>query len=109
MVEWTDLRYVVAVARAGTFTAAAAALGVNQSTVTRRIAALQSALGARLIERRGGEHVLTPLGDRLRPMLAAMEEQALAIEHAAQGVDARPAGIVRVTTTETLAARLLAP
>src|SRR5262245_6234723 len=70
MVEGTDLRYVVAVARAGTFTAAAEALGVNQSTVTRRVAALQEALGARLIERRGAEHVLTPVGERLRPMLA---------------------------------------
>ena len=109
MVEWTDLRYVVAVARAGTFTAAAEALGVNQSTVTRRIAALQEALGARLIERRGAEHVLTPVGERLRPMLVAMEEQALAIENAAQGLDARPGGTVRITTTETLAARLLAP
>src|SRR5215813_4237613 len=83
MLEWTDLRYVGAVARARTFTAAAAALGVNQSTVTRRIAALQAELGARLVERRGSEHVLTPLGERLRPMLAAMEEQALAIENAA--------------------------
>ncbi len=109
MLDWTDLRYVLAVDRARTYTAAARALGVNQSTVTRRIAALHAELGARLIERRGGEHVLTPLGERLRPMLAGMEEQALALEHAAQDVDARPAGSVRLTTIETLATRLLAP
>lgn len=109
MLDWTDLRYVMAVDRARTFTAAARALGVNQSTVTRRIAALQAALGARLVERRGGEHVLTPLGERLRPMLATMEEQALALERATHGLDARPAGTVRLTTTEMLAARLVAP
>src|SRR5215470_7637638 len=109
MMEWTDLRYLVAVAEHGTFTAAAAALGVNQSTVTRRIAALEAELGARLVERRGSQNVLTPVGERLRPMLAGMEEQALAIENAATGIDARPAGTVRVTTTEMLAARFLAP
>jgi DNA-binding transcriptional LysR family regulator len=109
MLDWTDLHFVLAVDRARTYTGAARELGVNQSTVTRRIAALHSALGARIIERRGGEHVLTPLGERLRPMLAGMEEQALALEHAAQGLDARPAGTVRLTTIETLATRLLAP
>jgi len=109
MLDWADLRYVLAVARARTYTAAARALSVNQSTVTRRVAALQQALGARLLERRGAEQLLTPLGERLRPMLTAMEEQALTLERAALGLDARPAGTVRLTTIETLATRLLAP
>jgi len=109
MIDWSDLHVVLAVARAGNFTAAARALQVNQSTVTRRVAALQAALGARLLERRGAEQVLTPLGERLRPMLAGMEEQALALEQTAQGSDTRPVGTVRLTTIETLAARLLAP
>ena len=109
MLDWADLRFVLAVARARTYTAAARALSVNQSTVTRRVAALQQALGARLLERRGAEQVLTPLGERLRPMLAAMEEQALTLERAALGLDARPAGTVRLTTIETLAVRLIAP
>src|SRR5262245_60045774 len=109
MIDWSDLHVVLAVARAGNFTAAAQALNVNQSTVTRRVAALHTALGARLLERRGAEQVLTPLGERLRPMLAAMEEQALALEQAAQGADTRPAGTVRVTTIETLATHFLAP
>src|SRR5262249_21071001 len=109
MLDWTDLRYPLAVDRARTYTGAARALGVNQSTVTRRIAALHAALGARLIERRGGEHVLTPLGDRLRPMLAALEEQALAVGHAALDVGARPAGPVRLATMATLPDRPIAP
>jgi DNA-binding transcriptional LysR family regulator len=109
MLDWTDLRFVLAVARARSFTAAGRALGVDQSTVTRRIAALHAALGARLLERRGGAQELTALGERLRPMLDAMEAQAFAVEQAAQGTDARPAGTVRLTTIETLAAHLVAP
>jgi DNA-binding transcriptional LysR family regulator len=109
MMDWSDLAFLAAVARAGTFTAAARALGVDQSTVTRRVAQAQRTLGARVLERRGAAQVLTPLGERLRPMLAAIEEQVLALEHAALAVDARPAGTVRFTTIETLADRLIAP
>jgi DNA-binding transcriptional LysR family regulator len=107
--EWSDLRIVLAVQRAGTLTAAARALGLNQSTVTRRLSALHRGLGARVLERRGGTYVLTPLGERLWPMLAEMEDRALALERAAQGLDARPAGAVRITTVDALAVRLLAP
>jgi len=107
--EWSDLRFVLAVQRAGTLTAAARSLGLNQSTVTRRLAALQRSLGARVLERRGATYVLTPLGERLRPMLAEMEERALALERAAQGLDTRPAGVVRITTVDALAVRFLAP
>ena len=107
--DWSDLRFVLAVQRAGTLTAAARALGLNQSTVTRRLMALHRSLGARVLERRGASYVLTPLGERLWPMVAEMEERALALERAAQDLDARPAGVVRITTVDALAVRLLAP
>jgi DNA-binding transcriptional LysR family regulator len=107
--EWSDLRFVLAIHRAGTLTAAARALGLNQSTVTRRLSALQRSLGARVLERRGSTYVLTPLGERLQPMLTGMEERALALERAAQGLDTRPAGMVRITTVDALAVRFLAP
>jgi DNA-binding transcriptional LysR family regulator len=109
MLDWSDLRFVLAVQRAGTLTAAAQALDVNQSTVTRRLLALHQALGARVLERRGATYVLTPLGERLRPMLAEIEDRALALERAAHGLDARPAGVVRITTVDALAVRFLAP
>ena len=107
--DWSDLRFVLAVRRAGTLTAAARTLGLSQSTVTRRLVALHRALGARVLERRGPEYVLTPLGERLWPMLADMEDRALALERAALDLDARPAGVVRITTVDALAVRLLAP
>jgi DNA-binding transcriptional LysR family regulator len=62
-----------------------------------------------VLERRGATYVLTPLGERLRPMLAEIEDRALAFERAAHGLDARPAGVVRVTTVDALAVRFLAP
>jgi DNA-binding transcriptional LysR family regulator len=107
--DWNDLKIALAVQRAGTMTAAALALGINQSTVTRRLAEFQRSLGSRVLERRGATYVLTPLGERLLPMLQEMEEKALALERAAQGLDTRPAGVVRITTVDALAVRFLAP
>ncbi len=107
--DWTDLRFVLAVRRAGTLTAAARELGINQSTVTRRLLAFHDTLGARVLERRGATYVLTPLGERQWPMLSEMEDRALALERAAQGLDTKPAGVVRLTTVDALAVRLVAP
>jgi DNA-binding transcriptional LysR family regulator len=108
--DWSDLQIVVAVERARTLSAAARALGVNQSTVTRRLAALHAALGERVLVRRGGAYALTAFGETLRPLLAAMEEAALGVGRAARGVEgAGVCGPVRVTTVETLATYFLAP
>jgi len=109
MMEWSDLRYVLAVEREGTLTAAARALACDQSTVTRRLVAIQAALGARIFDRRESKYVLTDEGERLKPVLLALEEQALAIERVARGLDADPSGVVRLTTIETIAARFLGP
>jgi DNA-binding transcriptional LysR family regulator len=109
MDSWDDLRYVRAIERAGTLSAAARALGCNQSTMTRRLEALHERLGERVLERRGGAYVLTAFGERLRPMLDAMEDQAAAVDRLARGVGEGPRGAVRLTTVETLATYLLAP
>src|SRR5262249_9687225 len=108
MLAWDDLRLVLAISRARSLTAAARALGCNQSTVTRRLAALHDALGERVLDRRGGAYLLTGFCEALRPHLAAMEEQALAIDRATHGADAAR-GAVRLTTVETLATCFLAP
>ena len=64
---WDDLRYFLAFARAGSMQAAAKALGVNLSTVQRRIAELEERVGRRLVERHIGSYRLTALGEELRP------------------------------------------
>jgi DNA-binding transcriptional LysR family regulator len=60
--ELRQLRTLVAVADEGTFTDAAVALGVSQAAVSRTIAALESALGTRLVRRTTRHAVLTPAG-----------------------------------------------
>src|SRR6516165_6365477 len=64
---WDDLRHFLAFARAGSMQSAARTLGVNQSTVQRRIAELEECVGHRLVERHLGSYRLTPLGEQLRP------------------------------------------
>ncbi len=51
MFDWNDLRYFLAVARTGSTIAASKALGVNQSTVQRRLAILEESVGCKLVER----------------------------------------------------------
>ena len=62
--DWNDLRYFLAVARAGTLAGAARLLKVKHSTVSRRLAALERAIGAALVIREKGVQ-LTPLGESL--------------------------------------------
>jgi DNA-binding transcriptional LysR family regulator len=56
--DWNDLRYVLSLSRTGRIAAAARKLGVNETTVTRRIARIERLLGVRLFERNAG--ILTP-------------------------------------------------
>ncbi|WP_309666872.1 LysR family transcriptional regulator [Tabrizicola sp.] len=63
--DWNDLRPFLALARAGSFSGAARALGTRHSTVIRRVGALEQALGARLVHRTAAGAVLTELGERV--------------------------------------------
>ena len=65
--DWNDLKYLLAFARNGSMLAAAKALGVNQSTVQRRLAELEERLREQLIERHVGGYRLTALGKQLQP------------------------------------------
>ena len=78
MFDWNDLRYFLAVARDGSTLAAARALRVSQTTLARRIAALESELGVRLFEKRQAGYSLTPAGEEL-------VERARQVEQAATG------------------------
>ncbi len=108
-VEWDDLRYVLAVARAGSALRAAKALAVNQTTVLRRLDALEEMLGAPLFERQRSGHTLTEAGRMVAEAAARMEQEAQGIESALAAQQRSLCGSVRMTTSETLAARLVAP
>ncbi len=107
--NWDDLRYALALTKAGSLVRAAKALGVDHTTVARRIDALEAALGQRLFTRTTTGYVLTSEGERLVPELEAVERGASAIERRAHAADGAAFGTVRVTAGETFGIRYLAP
>ncbi|WP_127088468.1 LysR family transcriptional regulator [Aquabacter cavernae] len=109
--EWSDLRFFLAVARAGKLTLAARQLGVEHSTVSRRIVALEATLGAKLFDRNPVGYVLTAHGERLFASAEAMETLASAAQQEIGGADLGVSGTVRIGApdgfgTSFLAARL---
>lgn len=109
MLEWDDLRSFLAIARHGSLSAAARALKVTQTTMGRRLEGLHAKAGARLLQRTPTGFVLTPAGERVMANVERMEAEALSIERAITGEDARIAGQVRITTVESFGARILTP
>lgn len=109
MIDWTDLRFFAAVARAGTLAGAARTLGVNHSTVFRRINALEGALAVKLFERTRTGYVLSAEGEEMMATAAGVEEAITALDRRLSGKDYRLSGTVRVTTTDTLGSAFLQP
>jgi len=107
--DWDDYRFFLAVAQAGSLSAAARRLRVSQPTVGRRLADLERRLGARLVARGGDGYALTDAGARIRGLVERMDQEAASIERRVGGEDSRPEGRVILATTEGLAAGWLAP
>lgn len=105
--EWDDLQYVLAVADHGTLAAAAARLGVNRTTVLRRINAFERKHGVRLFERLPAGYVPTSEGHELFAAARSLEQMILTLERKLAGRDQRAQGIVHLTTTDTLLASIL--
>src|SRR5262245_962461 len=103
---WDDLRHFLAFARAGSMQAAARALGVNQSTVQRRIVDLEESVGHRLVERHLGSYRLTELGEKLRPAAEGVETAVASFERHLAACDKGLTGTVRVTCGSSLASCL---
>jgi molybdenum-dependent DNA-binding transcriptional regulator ModE len=86
--DWNDPRVVLAVTREGTLVRAAKALGVDHSTVFRRLNSLEKKLGTLLFERLpGGAYQLTSVGERMAAAAERMEDEALAFERDVAGRD----------------------
>ena len=110
MEDWNDARLVLAVARAGSLTAAAKTLRVDHSTVFRRLATLEAKLGVPLFERGvGGRYRPTLAGAQAALAAERMEDEALGLARDLAGQDRRLSGRLRVTCSETLAFGLLTP
>lgn len=106
---WDDVRIFLAVARGKGLSVAARTLGVNHSTVFRRIAALEGRLGVRLFDRLPDGYALTPAGEAMMADAVAIDERMAALDRRMTGRDHRLDGSVRVTTTDTLALELIMP
>lgn len=105
--DWNDLRFALAVASAGSLAAAGRKLGVNHTTVLRRIAALEKRLGLQFFERTPSGYVLTARGEELVGAARGMDETVNRLELRLAGADLSVSGPVRVTTTDTLMLSLL--
>jgi DNA-binding transcriptional LysR family regulator len=108
--NWNDLRYVLAVGRGRTLAAAARLLGVDDTTVARRLAAMQAALDARLYQRLGdGTLQLTPAGERAALHAERIEREINALDLGLSGGGDFIAGTVRVTSVPIIVNHLLIP
>jgi DNA-binding transcriptional LysR family regulator len=109
VIDWNDLRYFLAVADRGSTLAAGRALRVSQTTVARRIAALEQAIGFPLFEKRQAGYTLTPAGEALVERARQVEVAASSFGDAAAAEKRDTSGTVRITTQEIFAVSLLAP
>jgi DNA-binding transcriptional LysR family regulator len=109
MLDWNDLRYFLAVAKGGSTLAAGRALRVSQTTVARRIGALEQALGVHVFDKRQAGYALTPAGQDLLSRAEQVEQAANAFAEAAGAQSRDISGTVKITTEEVYAITLLTP
>src|ERR1700749_3052022 len=109
MIDWDDVRYFLAVARGGSVRAAAERLGVNHSTVLRRIAQLEKNLGALMFEKLPSGYRLTAAGEEVLELANQMEASSHQLETRVLGRDQSVRGLLRVTLAPPRARHLLMP
>jgi len=107
--DWGHLQFFLAVAEGGSIQQAARRLGVNHSTVLRRIAGLEEQLGCRLFDRLPGGYALTAAGNHLAEHLGGLTEQMEGAERQVRGLDEALRGAVRVTSSDIVVEGLLMP
>jgi DNA-binding transcriptional LysR family regulator len=106
---WDDLRYVLAVRRHGSLGRAARALGLNKSTISRRIAAIESELGVALLERRARGYEVTAQGEAAIAAAEQIERVVNELEGAVGDTDRTLKGTVRVTVPGWFAQYVIIP
>jgi DNA-binding transcriptional LysR family regulator len=109
MIDWDDVRYFLAVARGGSVRAAAKRLGVNHSTVLRRIAQLEERLGRADVRKAAFGLPPDGAGEEVLELANQMEASSHQLETRVFGRDQSVRGLLRVTLTPTLATHLLMP
>jgi len=108
-IRWDEVRLFLAVAEEGSVSGAARRLRLAQPTLSRRLAALEHALGESLFRRSVSGAALTAAGERLLEPAKRMAEWAGEVGRAAERTDREPRGLVRVTAAPIVAYDFLAP
>jgi DNA-binding transcriptional LysR family regulator len=106
---WDDLRLIKSIAEVRTLPAAAEQLGVNHSTVFRRLGQLEEAMGTKLFERHRTGYTLTSVGEEMVDLAQKVDEDITAFMRKLAGREIVPAGELRVTTNDSLLIHLLTP
>ena len=107
--NWDDFRFFLAVAREQRVSAAGKALGVQHTTVARRIETLETRLGTRLFDRSTEGYAMTQAAENLYDRALVMEEQALAVDREIIGMDAQLKGPLRLTAPHDLLTSMVIP
>jgi DNA-binding transcriptional LysR family regulator len=107
MESWDDLRFVAAIARTGSLSAAARKLGVHHATVFRRLGAIEQRLGVRLFDRLPSGYTPTAAGQEVAETAGRIDDDVAALGRRVVGRDLRLTGTVRLATTDTLATLIL--
>ena len=105
--NWEDLRIFLEVARAGSLRRAGFRLGLNHSTASRRIAALEAELGARLFDRKPSGLSLTQAGERVLESAERMSAEVDGLDRQLVGQDERLEGPVRLSLPDHLVGLLM--
>jgi len=109
MMNWDDMRLFLAVARSGSISGGARQLGVQHSTVSRRMRQMEAKLGARLLERKTTGYKLTRAGERVKKAAIRIEGEMLGVDGELLGKDKNLVGPLRVTAINNMASSMLMP
>jgi DNA-binding transcriptional LysR family regulator len=107
--NWDEFRLVKAIADSRSLVGAAETLGLNHSTVFRRLGAIEATLGSQLFERSRSGYEPTAAGEEMIALATTMSESIVEFERRIAGRDVKPTGELRITTVDSVAAYLLAP
>ena len=105
--DWDDLKHLLAVARHGSTLAAGRALGVDQSTVQRRLVELERRIGQSLVQRQPNGYRLTGFGQDMLPFAEAIERAVQAFERQLHRLGTATAGVIRMTCPEPIVNRIV--
>jgi len=105
--DWNDLKLILAVCRSGSLSGAARLLGVNHSTVFRRINQIETSMGVRFFERLPHGYDMTEAGEAVMRVAERIDNQVLDLARELQGKDLRLQGSIRVTAPEGITVFLL--